>query len=65
MDNVDQLSLGLITHLEAGVSPQPLEILETLDSNGVRKITGTLERQMLDEANYGMQGLFFCMISSM
>ena len=55
-DGIDRMSLGFISHLEAGVNPLPLELIETLDANGVRRITGSLERQMLDEANYGQQG---------
>lgn len=55
-EEIDSISLGLISHLEAGVTPLPLELIETLDTIGVRKISGTLERQMLDEANYGQSG---------
>lgn len=56
-EEIDSISLGLISHLEAGVSPLPLELIETLDTSGVRKISGTLERQMLEEANYGQSGM--------
>lgn len=57
-DSVDRVCLGLISHLEAGVNPLPLELVDTLDANGVRRISGSLERQMLEEANYGQQGNF-------
>ena len=56
-DTIDNISLGLISHLEAGVNPLPLDLMETLDASGVRRISSNLERQMLEEANYGQQGL--------
>ena len=57
-NDMDKVSLGLISHLEAGVTPLPLELMETLDANGVRRISGSLDRQMLDEANYGQYGKY-------
>lgn len=52
-NGVDHLSNGVISHIEAGVTIHPLELIETICANGVRRISGSLERQMLEESNYG------------
>lgn len=53
---VDQYSQGLISQLESNATIYPLEFLETVESNGVRRIRGILEKQMLEEAGYGQYG---------
>ena len=55
-NGVDHLSKGVISHIEAGVTIHPLELIETIDANGIRRISGSLERQMLEESNYGQFG---------
>ena len=53
---MDQYSQGLISQLESNATIYPLEFLETVESNGVRRIRGILEKQMLEEAGYGQYG---------
>lgn len=53
---VDQYSLGLVSQLENNAPVHSMELLETIESNGLRRIHGVLEKQMLEEAGYGRYG---------
>ena len=54
---VDQYSQGLVSQLENNGPVHPMELLETIESNGLRRIHGVLEKQMLEEAGYGRYGI--------
>ena len=53
---VDAMTKGIISQLDNSGTIYSLDILDTLDSNGVRRVKGLLERQMLEEAGYGKFG---------
>ena len=58
--SVNLLALTIISHFEAKCQNFPLELLETLDSSGMRRprrqSSVSLDRQMLEEAGYKQQG---------
>ncbi|XP_003384155.1 PREDICTED: uncharacterized protein LOC100639057 isoform X2 [Amphimedon queenslandica] len=54
---VDQYSLGLVSQLENNAPVHSMELLETVEGNGLRRIHGILEKQMLEEAGYGQYEL--------
>lgn len=58
LDNsgIDLLAKGIVSQIDNNSQIYSLDILDTMDSNGVRKIKGNLERQMLEEAGYGQSG---------
>lgn len=57
---VDFLALTIISHVEANCQNFPIELLETLDSSGMRRprrqSSVSLDSQMYEEAGYKQQG---------
>ena len=55
-NDVDHLCQGIISQLEANATIYPIELIESVDKYGIRRIKGNLEKQMLEEASYGEYG---------
>lgn len=58
--DVDHLCQGIISQLETNATVYPLELVESMDVYGIRRIKGNLEKQMLEEASYGEYGNKCC-----
>ena len=56
-NDVDHLCQGIISQLEANATIYPIELIESVDKYGIRRIKGNLEKQMLEEASYGEYGI--------
>lgn len=54
--DVDHFCQGIISQLEANATIYPLELVESMDVYGIRRVKGNLEKQMLEEASYGEYG---------